>query len=224
MTRIKDRILERFRTITSLKTAIILLRFCLELMIFMLPACVGQTHAAQNGAPDLFFSCVDLFRYRQNVIFMSLRYCDDSIRVATQNISGQNSRIADVHHAVNGLELNTVFPCPHRIASAEKRITDFARQMRIAARAIDDGSCDLAMMRDHREDVPPDGSVFSASIVDDDDASLGHLIDKIANRSGRDARRTVEQCIGAACQSKSMVQRLDAETLAGDPQPVKGIA
>ena len=104
----------------------------------MLPAGLGQTHAAQNGSPDLFFSCVDFFRYRQDVIFMSFGYYDDSVRVAPHNISGKNARVTDVHHAVSRFELNAVFPCTHRIASAEKRVTDFTRQMRIAACAVDD--------------------------------------------------------------------------------------
>src|SRR3989442_15894962 len=79
-------------------------------------------------------------------------------------------------------------------------------------------------MRHHRQDIAPDGRVFASTIVDHDNAALRHIIDKISDRAGRDTGGTKKNRESTASQPKSMVERLDAKTLAGNPKAGQRIA
>ena len=71
--------------------------------------------------------------------------------------------------------------------SAQRRLPREQRELRalFAACAVDDGACNAASMRDHREDVAPHRGILASAVVDDDHAAFGHVVNVVANRAGR---------------------------------------
>src|SRR5579883_1124881 len=152
---------------------------------------------------------------------MRLRNSDHAIRITAENVAGSDTRITDIHRAVDRFQLHTVFAGAHRITPAEHRIADFPCEMGVAAGAVDDGTGDLAAMSNHGKDVAPDRSVFAATVVDDDDAAFRDFIDEIANRSRGNAGRTVQQRVGAPRETESRIERLDIKTPPRNAKPIQ---
>jgi hypothetical protein len=70
---------------------------------------------------------------------------------------------------------------------------------------------------DHRENIPQTVAFLASAVIDDDDGTLGNIVDEIANRAGRNRGRTIQNRERAATQSKSGIERFDAETLTAIP-------
>ena len=62
-------------------------------MVSELFAGLVEPDPEQDGLPDLFLYGVDLLSNSQDVILMGLRNRDNAVRVAAQNIAGQNPRM-----------------------------------------------------------------------------------------------------------------------------------
>src|SRR5207247_3906082 len=106
-------------------------------MVSMLFAGVGKSHTLSNGAANLLFDFVDFFSHGQDVIFVSPGNGDNTVGIATQDVTRENSRVADIDGTIHRFDLDPVFSGAHRITTAENRINDFTRQVRIAACALD---------------------------------------------------------------------------------------
>jgi hypothetical protein len=83
-------------------------------MVSELFAGLVEPDPEQDGLPDLFLYRVDLLSDSQDVILMGLRNRDNAVRVAAQNIAGQNPRIPDVNRTVHTFDL-APGPFPVRI-------------------------------------------------------------------------------------------------------------
>jgi hypothetical protein len=90
----------------------------------------------------------------------------------------------------------------------------------VAAGAIDHGACNSAAMSDHSQNVTPNGRIFAATVIDDDDAAFGNAVNEISDRAGRLAGGSVQQREGTAGGSERVIERLDAETLPCNPEAV----
>ena len=90
---------------------------------------------------------------------------------------------------------------------------------------MDHSAAKAPAMGDDRQDVTPDGGVEPAAVVQDNDAAGRHFVYVVAYAgpgSGRNRDGTHRE--SRAYQPETAVQWSDAERLAGDPQPVHGIA
>src|SRR5262245_10153525 len=198
--------------------------FRLKLMIAVLLARIRQSHSFQHGLTDLFFCAVNFFSDGKKPVFMGLGNHYHSVAIAAQNVSRQNARITDIDRPVGGFELNAILTCTHGVAATKYGITDFAREVRIAAGAINNSAWDIAAMRHHRQDVAPHRRVFAAAVVDNDHVALRYIIDEVTDGSGWHARWSVKQCEGPAGQTKPGIEWFDTQALTGNAKPVKRIA
>src|SRR5581483_2420316 len=196
----------------------------LELVVSELAPGLGEGLAFFNGAADLVFHGVDLFGNFENFVFVRARNRDNAIGVTAQQIAGMDTGVAYIDRAVRRFHLDAVFARAHGVTAAIDRITEFVRERHVAAGAIDHGPGDAARVRYPSQDVSPNGGVFTAAVVEHDDVSGRNIIDVIADRTGRFAGRAIENCESAARQAKAVIQRLNSQALAGDAEPVHGIA
>src|SRR5438067_3298159 len=74
------------------------------------------------------------------------------------------------------------------------------------------------------QDVSPDRGVLAPPILEHQNRSGRYIVDVIAYRARRLAGGSVENRVGAPSQSKMMIERLNSETLSGDPKPFHGVA
>src|SRR5262249_25539544 len=72
--------------------------------------------------------------------------------------------------------------------------------------------------------IAPDGRIFTAAVVDNDNAPFSYIIDEVANCPRWDTCGPIKKGKSAAGQMKSIVERFDAETLPGNAEAVKSIA
>ena len=193
-------------------------------MIAELAAGIDQLRALANRLQDLAFGCVDFFGDAENFVLMRSGDYEDAVGIAAQDIAGIDARIADVHGAVRGFHLHAVLAGAHGIAAAEDRVAEREGKMHVAAGAVDYGAGDAALVRDGGQDVAPDGGVLAAAVVEDDDGVRWEIVDVIAYRAGGRGRGAVEDREGAAGQTEAVVERLNAEALAGDAEAIKGVA
>ena len=96
--------------------------------------------------------------------------------------------------------------------------------MRVAARAVDHGTAKPALVGDPRQDVAPDGRILAAAVVEHHDVTGRDIVYVIAHGAGRLARWPVENGERAAGQAHAVIERFDAEALAGDAEAIHGVA
>ena len=81
-----------------------------------------------------------------------------------------------------------------------------------------------ALAGDPCEDVAPDGRVLAAAVVEHHHVTRGDIVYIVAHCSGRLARGPVQNRKRASGQAHAVIERLDAEALAGDAESVHGVA
>src|SRR6185503_6693918 len=132
-----------------------------------------------------------------------------------------HARVADVHGAVDRLDLHTILAGAHRVAAAVNRISEFSRQRCVTTRAVDDGARDTALMGNERQNVSPHGGVLASTVVEHHDASGFDLVDVITNRARRLPRRPVEDRERPASQAEARVEWLDVQTLPRNAESIE---
>ena len=95
--------------------------------------------------------------------------------------------------------------------------------MHVAAGAIDHRAGDAAAVSHGGEDVAPDRGVFAAAVIEDNDGVRFEVVDVIAHRAGRRGGRPIQDRESAAREPETMIEGLDAETLACDAEAVEGV-
>src|SRR5581483_910292 len=122
-----------------------------------------------HQSPDFRFGQVDLLRVCQDGIFVLLWDYDDAIGIPAQDIALLHARIADVDRSAQGFHLYTILAGAHRIAAAVDGISELARQVRIAARAVDHRARDAPAIRDPRENIAPHRGVLAPAVIEHND-------------------------------------------------------
>src|SRR5215204_1331209 len=120
----------------------VLLLTGLELVVAELPTSFGEGLAVVDRRANLLLDGVDLLGGCQHGVFVRERNDEHAVGIASYQVAGMHARVADVHRAVDRLDLHAVLAGAHRVAAAEDRIAQLARQRRVAARAVDDGAGD----------------------------------------------------------------------------------
>src|SRR5690348_17167802 len=132
--------------------------------------------------------------------------------------------IADVDRHICAFHLHAVFAGAHGIAAAVDGITEFERKSGVAAGAVDDGAGHTAARGHPGEDIAPNGGILASAVIENHHSAGRDLVNVIADRARRLAGGTVEDRIGAAGEPELWIERLDSEALAGNAEPVHGVA
>ena len=193
----------------------------------MIPEFLARFIEALSGADALadgFFFGENVLGSSENFGFVLARNHDDAIRIAAQNVSRSDARVADIDDHIGAFELHAIFSRTHGIAAAEDGIAELEAESRIAASAIDHRAGDAAAMGDLGEDIAPDGGVFASAIINRDDRAGRDVVNEVADGASRLADRTVQQREGASGEAKARIARFDAKALSGDAEAVERVA
>ena len=185
---------------------------------------LGEGLALVDGGADLLLDRVDLLGGRQDGLLVRLRNHHDAVGIAAQQVPGMDARVADVDDRVDRLHLHAVLPRAHRVAAAEDRILQLAREVRVAAGAVDHRAGDAPPVSHPGQDVAPHRRVLAAAVVEHDHAPRLDIVDVVADSPGRLAGGPVQNRERTTGHAETRVERLDVQTLAGDAQSIERIA
>src|SRR5688500_2516721 len=164
----------------------------LQLVISEELARLGERLAVVDGRADLLLDGVDLFGGGKHRLFVRARDDEHPVRVAAQQIAWGDARVANRHRAIHRLDLHAVLAGAHGVAAAVDRIAKLAREVRVAAGAVDDRSGHAATIRDPGQDVAPHGGVRAPAVIEHHHVARLDIVDVIADGAGRIPRGAVE--------------------------------
>jgi hypothetical protein len=96
--------------------------------------------------------------------------------------------------------------------------------MNVTADAVDHGTSQAATMRDLGQNVAPDRDVLATAVIEYDHFTLTNIIDVVADRAHRDARRAIKKGPRTPCEAELRIPRRNSPALSHDPQPVQRVA
>ena len=152
------------------------------------------------------------------------RHDDDAIRISHHNVSCRYAHSSYCHRAIDRFHLNAIFTGAHKATGGKHGIAVDQSLADVAANAIDHRSGNATNACVLRHDVPPDGAVRAAIVVDNHNIAGGHIIYEIAHCARRIACRHVLHREGRPDDGLRVVgQRHDFHGLSVQPQLVQRV-
>jgi hypothetical protein len=120
--------------------------------------------------------------------------------------------------------LDAILAGAHPGCAAEDWVVEFQAKRHVAVDAINQRAGDTAAMCDLREYVAPDSGIFTAAVVEHDDAAGWYVVDEIAYRSSRLTGWSIKNRERSSSHAKLSIYWSDAMALPRKPESIQRIA